>query len=340
MAPQGQTLQARQRELQIAGALQTGGAEIIRRAGVPTHASRPRPMLSTALGLVFGLLLGAVAALALGYADRRLTTEEAIETTFGLPVLGTIPPPSGRGSTHGDQIQREAFGLLAANLRFSALGESSRVLMITSPSPVEGKTSVTLGLARAFSLLGLRVIAVEADLRRPAFARYATVPNSPGLAAVLSGDLGLAQAIVEIDIETMSPIEEPSGDIISFGLLPTGALPGDPQRVLSSPAMLSALRVARAHADVVIVDTAPVGTVNDAAAMLHMVDNTAIVVRMGATTREASRRALRVLGSGKVNVAGLIITDADEPHGPGYYYEAPPVKRSRLRTAERLLKPE
>lgn len=346
-APEGRALQARRRELQIAGALQTGGAEIIRRAAVPTKASRPRPVLSGALGGVLGLLLGGAVAVLLGFADRRLTTEEEIESLFGLPVLGTIPPPARRGSTHDDHIQREAFGLLAANLRFSALQDKSKVLMITSPSPVEGKTSVTLGLARAFSSLGLRVLAVEADLRRPAFARYATVGESPGLAAVLAGETRLSEALVTIDAETMAPLDEDSSSrgTVSFLLLPTGELPDDPQRVLSSPSMLSMLRVARALADVVIVDTAPVGTVNDAAAMLHMVDSTAIVVRLGATTRDAARRALRVLRSGDVTLAGLILTDAAEPQSPGYYYQAPspahratPAKRSRLRAAEREAK--
>lgn len=322
-APEGRALQARRRELEIAGALQTGGSQIIRRAGVPQEASRPRPVLSTALGLVLGLLLGGVAALLLGLADRRLKTEEAIESLFGLPIIGTIPPPPRRGSIREEHVQREAFGLLAANLRLTALGDEGRVLMITSSSPVEGKTSVTLGLARAFARLGLRVIAIEADLRRPAFARYATIGDSPGLAAVLAGDSRFSEAVVAIDAETLTPVDGHVKDSISFGLLPTGALPSDPQRVLSGPSMLSTLRVARALADVVLVDTAPVGTVNDAAALLHIVDATAIIVRRGATTEDAARRALRVLRNVDVNLAGIVITDADEPQSPGYDYSPP-----------------
>lgn len=331
-APEGQALQARRRELQIAGALQTGGSEIIRRAPVPDQPSRPRPALSTAIGLVLGLLLGCVAALLLGFADRRLKTEEAIESLFALPILGTIPPPGRRASSHEEHVQREAFGLLAANLRLTALSAEGKVLMITSASPADGKTSVTLGLARAFALLGLRVIAIEGDLRRPAFARYMRLGTGPGLASVLVGESRLSEALVAVEVETLAPLENDGKDSVSFSVLPTGTLPHDPQRVLSGSSMVSTLRIARATADVVIIDTAPVGTVNDAAALLHLVDSTAIVVRLGETTRDAARRALRVLRNVDVNLAGLVITDVAERHVPGYYYQQervpePPAER-------------
>lgn len=324
-APEGQALQTRRRELQIAGALQTGGSEIIRRASVPRDPVRPRPRLSTALGLVLGLLLGTVAALALEFMDRRLKSEEAIESFFELPILGTIPPPSRRASSHDDHLQREAFGLLAANLRLAALGQRGKVLMITSSGPIEGKTSVTLGLARSFAMLGLRVIAIEADLRRPAFGRYVTLSPTPGLSAVISRESTMFGALVSIDAQTLAPVDgDESQDRISFRLLPVGELPADPQRVLSSPSMHSVLAVARSLADVVLIDTAPLGTVNDAAALLHLVDSTAIVVRLGATTKDAARRALRVLRNVDVSVTGLVITDADGGQTPGYYYGAEP----------------
>jgi capsular exopolysaccharide synthesis family protein len=286
-----------------------------------------------------GLLLGAGAALLLGFTDRRLKTEEAIEALFGLPILGTIPPPARRAGSHDEHVQREAFGLLAANLRYSALSEQGKMLMVTSSSPVEGKTSVTLGLARAFALLGLRVIAIEADLRRPAFARYATLGSSPGLAAVLAGESRLSEALVAIDVETLQPLDKGAAPAISFSLLPTGALPSDPQRVLSGQPMLSTLHIARALADVVIIDTAPVGTVNDAATLLHMVDSTAFVVRLGSTTKDAARRALRVLRNGDVSLAGLIITDVDGPQSPGYYYNQATAPGTKAKPAASKAKP-
>ena len=322
-APEGRALQARRRELQIAGALQTGGAEIIRRASPPTKPSRPRPALSGGLGVVLGLALGAAAALLLGFADRRLTSEEEIEAFFDLPILGTIPPPARRTSSPEEHLQREAFGLLAANLRFKALSEPGVVLMITSAGPREGKSSVTLGLARALTQLGNDVIAIEADLRRPSFGQYLNLPTGvPGLDDVLSGRVRLTEALLSIDVETMSLAPARSDVEGSFQLLAAGVIPAEPQRILSSPALHSTLAMARQMADVVLVDTAPIGTVNDAAGLLHVVDSTAIIVRVGVTTKDAARRALRLTQNVNVNLAGLVLTDTAAARAPDYYYVA------------------
>src|SRR4051812_7821965 len=171
---QGRELQSRQRELEIAAALQTGGAEVVRPASVPTSASRPRPLLSGILGLMLGLLFGVCVALGLELADRRFKDEAAVEDFFGLPILAAIPRPARRSGALGDDpAQQEAYGLLAANIRLSAshaglepgVRGPSNVLMVTSPSPADGKTSVSFGVARAYARLGMRVILIEADLR-------------------------------------------------------------------------------------------------------------------------------------------------------------------------------
>src|SRR5439155_6000302 len=127
---------------------------------------------------------------------------QAVENFFELPVLAGIPRPTRRQTAAGDAAQREAYGLLAANLRFATLSRASNVLMVTSPGPGDGKTSVTLGTARALAQLGLRVIAIEADLRRPTFGRYVTLGSSVGLTGILGGEHTLAEELVWLDVMT------------------------------------------------------------------------------------------------------------------------------------------
>src|SRR4051794_14444217 len=95
---QGLELQARRRQLQIAAALRTGGVELVRRASVPEHASRPRPKLNTALGALLGLVVGVGLALILALVDRRFKDERQAEDLFGLPVLAAIPRPARRAA--------------------------------------------------------------------------------------------------------------------------------------------------------------------------------------------------------------------------------------------------
>jgi capsular exopolysaccharide synthesis family protein len=326
-SPEGRELQARQRELEIAAALQTAGAQIVRRASVPETPARPRPMLSGALGLGLGLLLGIAAALARELFDRRLKSEEAVESFFELPILASIPRPSRRGDDHA---QREAYGLLAANLRFTSLNRESNVVMVTSASPGEGKTTVTLGLGRALARLGLRVIAIEADLRRPTFSAWAPVGSRRGLSGVLTGS-GLARELVWLDVETLEPVRAEATDGSAFAVLPAGELPENPQHVLAQPTMQAVIQGCRAIADVVVIDTPPIGTVNDPATLARHVDAIALVVRLDQTTKDAARRAQRVLSNADVDLPGIVLTGAGGTQGYGYYGPAAPAKSTPSR---------
>jgi capsular exopolysaccharide synthesis family protein len=330
--PQGRELQARQRDLAIAAALQTGGAEIVRRASVPTSPSRPRPKLSAALGLFLGLVLGVGAALVLNLVDRRLKDEQEVETFFDLPVLAAIPRPR-RGALLDDPAQREAYGLLAANLRLSSSGHAVSVVMVTSPGPGEGKTSVTIGVARAFARLGLKVIAIEADLRRPAFSRYVDVGASEGLGGVLGGR-PLDGELIWVEPDDLDAVDRDDADG-AIGLLPAGPLPDNPQRALSSPDLGVVVEIARSLADVVLIDTAPVGTVNDAAVVARFAEGIALVARLNQTTKDAGRRANRTLRNLRVDVLGVVVTDAgvSERH---LYYSTTPTGRTMLDARSRV----
>jgi Mrp family chromosome partitioning ATPase len=332
-SPEGRALQARLRDLEITAALQTGEAQLVRRASVPEEPASPRPLLNGALGLFLGLLLGAGAAIGRELFDRRLKEEESIEAFFGLPVIATIPRAARRAGPSGDDGQREAYGLLAANLRFSALSSPSSVLVVTSAGPAEGKTSVTLGLASALSRLGLRVVALEADLRRPAFARYASLPPSAGLTGVLRGQTIMAAELIKLDTTTWQPVsDEAANGRPTISVLPAGEpLSGTPQRMLSGPRMESLLDAAQSLADVVLVDTAPVGTVNDAVGLFPMADAVAVVARLGTTNKDAARRALRVIKNPQIEVAGVIITDSGKSGEYDYYGTSPSVPAATSR---------
>lgn len=317
---QGRELQSRQRELEIAAALQTGGVELVRRASVPVSPSRPRPKLSATIGGILGLLLGVGLALALNLIDRRFKDEHEMESLLDLPILAVIPRPARRAQAFDDPAQREAYGLLAANLRLATVQHESSIIMITSPSPGDGKTSVTLGLARAYARLGKSVVVIESDLRRPAFGRYTDVSSSTGLTGVLNGD-AVTSELLWLDIVTLRPSQQNAGGGGSIGLLPAGAVPENPQRALSDPGMSLVIEIARSMADVVLIDTAPIGTVNDAAALASQVEGVVLVAGLNKTTKDAGRRAIRTLGNVRAEVLGIVATGGGG--GERHVYYAP-----------------
>ncbi len=324
----GRQLGARRQELQIDAALQTGGVQILSNASIPTSPSRPRPLLSAAIGLFLGILLGVGAALGLELLDRRLKDPAAIEKAYHLPVLGIIPRSTRRVGPQGDASQREVYGLIAANLRYAKVEPPLKVLMIASASPVEGKTTVTLGLARALTRLGLRVIAIEADLRRPKLAEYAGLDPTPGLSSLLTGGGSMHEELVWLSAETLQSVT--LGDVKqhhAFAILPAGPGPANPQRALSRPAMADVIRKARTLSDIVLIDTAPIATVNDGLTLLRLVDQVLVVARLNRSTHDAVRRSAQVLQSLGVDIAGLVITDGNPTREQyAYYREKSPIR--------------
>ena len=316
----GRELARRARELQITSALQTGNVEIVEKALVPEDPSSPRPVLSLIIAGILGSLLGIGAAIGLELLDRRGRDLHDLEV-YGRPLLSAIPQHSGgiAAAMETDFSVREAFLTFATSLRFFNLGREINVLAITSPGPGEGKTSATLGLSAALTNIGLRVITIEADLRRPMFGRYTGMGEGAGLSTVLAGVSAFEDELIEVDARTLQPYDGPAPrDAPFFSVMPAGPIPPNPQGLLSSPGMADVVARARAMADVVLLDTAPVGTVNDVVTLAELTNGIALLVRLGQTRRDALDRTLRILDNIPAPVLGFVVNGA--PRGGESYY--------------------
>ena len=327
---QGRDLRAELRRLEILAAAQRGGVEVAEEAEVPTDPAKPKPLLNGILAFILGFGFAVAIAVAMEFIDRRLKDEEDVENAFGLPILATIPRPGRRAQTvvpGEDRGQFEGYSALATNLRFFELGPELESIMITSPGPSEGKTSVTLGTARALAALDLRVIAIEADLRRPTFAKYG-IGRGAGLSTVLAGVSDVDSTLIEVDASSLTRVDgTASARARTFHVLPAGPVPPNPQALLARPMMTHVIEDARAMADVVLVDVPPLGTVNDPITLANLVDGVVLVAHLGRTTRDASRRTLRLLANVDARMLGVTVTGANP--GEGYYgaYTSPTAGR-------------
>jgi Mrp family chromosome partitioning ATPase len=323
----GPQLESRLRELEIASSLQTGGVEVVRSASVPTSPAVPRPLLSTFIGLLVGFVLAILIVILLEFADRRLKDEDEAQALFELPLLARIPRPARGGRVDGvraDRLRDEAFASLAANLLFLERGGHGSALLVTSPGAADGKTTVTLGLARALATLNKRVIAVEADLRQPRFSERLRLDHEPGFAGVAAGAVSLDGALVEIDTSVMAP-RSPSSGAPSFAVLQAGPPLSSPQMVLSRPTTGEILAECRAQADFVLVDAPPIGVVHDAVTLAGFVDAVMLVGRLGWTTKDVARESLRILRQLDLEVLGFALTGTERSEN--YYHREAAAQR-------------
>jgi tyrosine-protein kinase len=328
-ATEGRQLEARLGELETASSLQTGGVEVVRRASVPTDPAVPRPLLSTFIGLLVGFALAVMIVILLEFADRRIKDEDEAQEILELALLARIPrPPRGSkdGAMRRDRLREEAYASLAANLLFLDRTSRGSALMITSPGASDGKTTVSLGLARALATLSKRVIAVEADLRHPRFAARLELGPEPGFAGVAGEAIGIDDALVEIDAETMH-MRNGSARGPSFAVLQAGPPLAAPQMVLSRPSIGELISECRARADFVLVDAPPIGVVHDAITLANFVDAVMLVARLDWTTKDVARESVRVLQQLDLQVLGLALTGTERSEN--YYHREAEAQRRK-----------
>jgi capsular exopolysaccharide synthesis family protein len=291
-------------------------------ASRPGTPIRPRPLMTTALAAMVGLMLAAGIVFLIEYLDDTLKTPEEVERLLGLPVLGFVAEMRYKDKNAEEvYISRqprspisEAFRSLRTNLEFSAVQHPIQTLLVTSPGPSEGKTTVAVNLAGIFAVSGKRVALVDADMRRPRVHRLLGIPNRDGLSNLFrSSQAGVAAV-------TRSKLELPNLMVIT-----SGSLPPNPAELLGSHRMSQILDELRGQVDLIVIDTPP-SLVADAQILAGKVDAVLFVIQPGVTHAETARAAFeqfqrtgaRVIGS----VLNRIPRNRSEYYG-GYKYYSP-----------------
>lgn len=263
-------------------------------------AVAPDWRLYGALGLLGGLALGALIAVAREALDTTVRTTDIASGLLRAPVLGVIDfdpnstknPLLLKGATSTGRA--EALRQLRTNLQFVNATSSTEVMLITSAVPGEGKSLTSVNLALSFAEFGERVLLVDADLRRPTLAGYLDVERDIGLSGVLAGTTELEQAI------------QPWGTD-GLHVLPSGQLPPNPAELLGSKAMSDLISKVRTDFDKVVIDAPPLLPVTDAALVSAYADGVVMVIRWGRTHRSQVTGAVEALAQVKATLLGGVL---------------------------------
>ena len=309
--------------------------EVQSRAAVPTSPASPKKKLSLIAGVLAGLILGIGAAFALQVLDPRLRREEQLRSLYGLPILGRIPRESRRGGSHALAPERlspqtlEAYRTLRATLAATRRGNPTEApaVLVTSPSPSEGKSTTAINLASSLALAGNRVILIEADLRRPAIGQALDVSAENGTGTVLLGLAELEDALVDT---------QAYGRYLRVLLADkSGAASGFMADQLFLPAAADLIADAKRLADYVIVDSPPLAEVIDALPLAQHVDEVLVVVRLGRTQLTKLQNLGELLARQEIEPVGFAVVGVPAT-GDSYYYSptSAPSQRGRARAPE------
>lgn len=283
------------------------------KASIPNKPVVPNTRLNLALGAVLGVILGIAGALLRDRLDNTVKSQESLEETARTSVVGYIPFDAGVENKPAILFDAdrsavaESFRKLRTNLQFLAVDHPPQMIVVTSSSPSEGKSTTAINVALALAEADHRVVLVDADLRRPRLAKYLALVQSVGLSTVLRGGTALDEAIQETKFPNLK-------------VLASGAIPPNPSEILGSLAAQNLLAELRLQFDYVIIDSPPLLAVTDAAILAARSDGALIVVRAGKTKRDQLAHAAKMLSDVGAVLLGSVLTMMPTRGSASYSY--------------------
>lgn len=304
--------------------IQQADARVIARADVPLDPSFPNKKLFVALALLGSALVGVLAAILIERLDNGFRSGEQIEQVAGVSGLGMVPVIPGRGGLAPkaeDFVLRKPSSAFAESIRslrtallYSHVDKPPRAILITSAVPEEGKSILSVSLARSSAKAGQKVLLIDADLRRPKISKMLKARSEATLAELFAG---------ERTVEEVINHDPESGLDFICG---RAGMP-NPQDLLGSQHMRDFVRSISQHYDLVILDSPPVLAASDALVLSRIVDSTIFVVRWERTPRQVVIGALKQLQGVGGAVAGVVLSRVNvKKHARfgygdhGYYY--------------------
>jgi len=213
----------------------------------------------------------------------------------------------------------EAFRTLRTNIKFSSLDKPIKTLIITSPIPEAGKSSVAINLTLTMAQDKNKVILIDADLRKPVIHKIFKQDNKTGLTNILVEDKKIKEVM-----RKMSDVDP------NLYFIPSGPIPPNPSELLGSNRMKEVLKELQEQADFIIFDSPPVIAVTDALVLATQVDGVVIVLDFGEVTRDAAKQTKVLLEKVKANILGVVLNKIDmEKEGYNYYYYYGDEKKKR-----------
>ncbi len=302
--------------------------DVARTPGGPAEPNIPRNL---GFAFVLGLTSGIGLAFLLEGIDNTVRTPEQAQAISGLPSLGMIPLGSKNNAESGAKAgpglmvaaskeavelitqsrpqsqMAESYRALRTSLLLTSLGAPPKTILITSALPREGKTTTSINTAIVLAQKGVRVLLIDADLRRPSIHKTLGMGPRVGLSNVLTGGATLQQATMR------SPV------LPNLYVLPAGTPPPNPAELMASVQMNDMLTQLRDQYDHIVVDTPPTLSVTDAVVLSTRADAVVLVIRSAQTTKPALRRARDILAQVNARVSGVLL-NAVNLDSPDYYY--------------------
>lgn len=306
-------------ELEIVKASAIGNVRILDEAQAFPEPVAPKKLIIVFVALMLGAVLSALAAIVKTLLHRGIESTADVEA-IGVPTYATVPYSTEQPAVAMNHMQGsyqllseshpadsavEALRSLRTSLHFAMLEAKNNILMISGASPSVGKSFISTNLANILSKTGQKVLLIDADLRRSYLRRFLGLPKELGLSSVIAQQIPFEQAVQNYG---------------TFDIILKGETPPNPSELLSNERFQSLLEWASKEYDLVIIDTAPILAVTDAAIVGRYAGTVLLVGRFSQTTVKEIELARERFERAGVAIKGFILNGVKRKASNRYEY--------------------
>ena len=273
-------------------------------------------------GIMYGLAIFFLVPFLLEFIDNRVKSPWDIEVFLGRDLIAGIPKISAveekkRPLIVGNDLDdglTEAFRSMFSRIQMNSISDYPKTILITSAIPSEGKSLISANLAYSCANHGKKTILIDFDLRRPGIHKFCNITNETGLLTLINHAHDSTDGLTELAYQTLTQIHP------NLFVLPSGGKTRAATELLESAEYERVLIELRHMADVIIIDSPPIGLFPDSLAIARRVDEVLFVTRYGKVSRKIAKNLLESIDETGAKILGVVLNDLPQKKTPGYYY--------------------
>lgn len=289
----------KQAEMSINKASTVSSNRVLDRAVEESVPVKPNLPMIAGSSLLLGLIAAMLLAFLRDFLDHKIKTREDLASATRIPFYGVVPhvKNSDKMFTIDDQqsVASEALRLIRTNLEFIATENKSKVIVVTSTVPSEGKTTISTNLAAVFGMSDKKCIVLSLDMRRPMLHKVFALTNKIGMSTVLSKNSTLKEVIWE------------HKKIKNLDIITSGPIPPNPSELMQAGKIEEIINELRNDYDYIIIDSPPMGLVTDALLLMKQADISLVVFRSEFSEKEYVKSLEDITASYNINNVGLVL---------------------------------
>ena len=273
-------------------------------------------------GIMLGVAIFFIIPFIMEFVDNRVKSPWDVEVFIGRDLIAGIPKISEVEETQrplivGNDLDdglTESFRSMFSRIQMNSLNDYPKTILVTSAIPSEGKSLISANLAYSCANHGKKTILIDFDLRRPGIHKFCNITNEKGLLSLINSEQTDDAGLEEIAQNTVTQIHP------NLFVLPSGGRTRAATELLESNGFDRIHRILRKIADVIIIDSPPIGLFPDSLAMARKVEEVLFVTRYGKVSRKIAKSLLESLDETGAKILGVVLNDLPQKKTPGYYY--------------------